>query len=130
MKPILFVVLASLTLFSCVSSKKYKEAQARYDELNVKMTGDLNNCNTERTNVTKERDDLKAQNESLNSKVADLNKQIDYLKETNTTTLKQLQDLSVVLSSKAERKKKFWKILVRKTFTSRIFKKKWRERIL
>jgi len=106
MKPIFFVVIASLTLFSCVSSKKYKQAQARYDELNVKMTGDLNNCNTEKANVTKERDDLKTQNESLNSRVADLNKQIDYLKESNTTVLKQLQDLSVVSSSQAESIKK------------------------
>jgi chemotaxis protein MotB len=106
MKPIFFVVIASLALFSCVSSKKYKQAQARYDELNVKMTGDLNNCNTEKANVTKERDDLKTQNESLNSRVADLNKQIDYLKESNTTVLKQLQDLSVVSSSQAESIKK------------------------
>jgi chemotaxis protein MotB len=106
MKPIFFVVIASLTLFSCVSSKKYKAAQARYDELNVKMTGDLNNCNTEKANVTKERDELKTQNETLNSRVADLNKQIDYLKESNTTVLKQLQDLSVVSSSQAESIKK------------------------
>jgi chemotaxis protein MotB len=106
MKPIFFVVISSLTLFSCVSSKKYKEAQARYDQLNVKMTGDLNNCNTEKANVTKERDDLKTQNDGLNSRVADLNKQIDYLKESNTTVLKQLQDLSVVSSSQAESIKK------------------------
>jgi chemotaxis protein MotB len=106
MKPIFFVVISSLTLFSCVSSKKYKEAQARYDQLNVKMTGDLNNCNTEKANVTKERDDLKTQNDGLNSRIADLNKQIDYLKESNTTVLKQLQDLSVVSSSQAESIKK------------------------
>jgi chemotaxis protein MotB len=106
MKPIFFVVVASLTLFSCVSSKKYKESQARYDELNVKMTGDLNNCNTEKANVTKERDELKSQNASLNSREADLNKQIDYLKESNTTMLKQMQDLSVVSSSQAESIKK------------------------
>jgi Flagellar motor protein len=102
MKPIFFVVIASLTLLSCVSSKKYKESQARYDELNVKMTGDLNACNTEKANVTKERDELKSQNASLNSRVADLNKQVDYLKESNTTMLKQMQDLSVVSSSQAE----------------------------
>ena len=106
MKPIFFLMIAALTLFSCVSSKKYKEAQTRYDELNVKMTGDLNNCNTEKANVTRERDELKTQNESLNSRVADLNKQIDYLKESNTTVLKQLQDLSVVSSSQAENIKK------------------------
>src|SRR5204862_1834373 len=57
-------------------------------------------------NVTRERDELKTQNESLNSRVADLNKQIDYLKESNTTVLKQLQDLSVVSSSQAENIKK------------------------
>lgn len=106
MKPIFFVVIASLTLFSCVSSKKYKEAQARYDELNVKMTGDLNNCNTEKANVTRERDDLKNQNDVLNNRVADLNKQIDLLKESNTTVLKQLQDMSVVSASQAESIKK------------------------
>src|SRR5215470_4524953 len=102
MKPIFFVVIASLTLFSCVSSKKYKESQARYDALNVKMTGDLNNCNTEKANVTRERDDLKNQNDVLNNRVADLNKQIDLLKESNTTVLKQLQDMSVVSASQAE----------------------------
>jgi len=106
MKPIFFVVIASLTLFSCVSSKKYKEAQARYDQLNVKMTGDLNNCNTEKANVTRERDDLKNQNDVLNNRVADLNKQIDLLKESNTTVLKQLQDMSVVSASQAESIKK------------------------
>jgi chemotaxis protein MotB len=106
MKSIFFVLIASLTLFSCVSSKKYKEAQARYDQLNVKMTGDLNNCNTEKTNVTRERDDLKSQNDVLNNRIADLNKQVDLLKENNTTVLKQLQDMSVLSASQAESIKK------------------------
>ena len=106
MKLILFVAIASMTLFSCVSSKKYKESQARYDALNVKMTGDLNNCNTEKASVTKERDDLKNQNDVLNNRIADLNKQVDLLKENNTTVLKQLQDMSVVSASQAESIKK------------------------
>ncbi|HET9826151.1 MAG TPA: OmpA family protein [Chitinophagaceae bacterium] len=106
MKRIFFLLSMPLILFSCVSSKKYKECQARYDQMNVKLTGDLNNCNTEKTNVTRERDDLKNQNDVLNNRIADLNKQIDFLKENNTTVLKQLQDLSVLSASQAESIKK------------------------
>jgi chemotaxis protein MotB len=105
MKPIIFLLSTSLFLFSCVSSKKYKESLSRYDELNTKLTsvqGDLSNCNTEKNNLTRERDDLQSQNASLNNRIADLNKQIDFLKENNTTVLRQLQDLSVLSSSQAE----------------------------
>ncbi|HEV8286735.1 MAG TPA: OmpA family protein [Chitinophagaceae bacterium] len=109
MKPTIFLLSISLILFSCVSSKKYKESQAKYDELNVKLTGvqgDLANCNTDKNNLTRERDDLQSQNASLNNRIADLNKQIDFLKENNTTVLRQLQDLSVLSSSQAESIKK------------------------
>jgi chemotaxis protein MotB len=109
MKPILFLLTTSLFLFSCVSSKKYKESVARYDELNTRLSGvqtDLTNCNTDKNNLTRQRDDLQTQNANLNSRIADLNKQIDFLKENNTTVLKQLQDLSVLSSSQAESIKK------------------------
>ncbi len=106
MKLTVLLLSTCLLLFSCVSSKKYKEAQARYDELNTRLTGDLTNCNTEKNKVTRERDDLQSQNTSLNNRVADLNKQIDFLKENNTTVLRQLQDLSVLSSSQAESIKK------------------------
>src|SRR6266542_809043 len=109
MKPILFLLVASMLLFSCVSSKKYKESLARYDELNTRLSGvqtDLTNCNTDKNNLTRQRDDLQNQTASLNSRIADLNKQIDFLKENNTTVLRQLQDLSVLSSSQAESIKK------------------------
>jgi chemotaxis protein MotB len=109
MKPIIFLFSISLILFSCVSSKKYKESQAKYDELNTRFTGvqgDLTNCNTEKNNLSRQRDDLQNQNSSLNSRISDLNKQIDFLKENNTTVLRQLQDLSVLSSSQAESIKK------------------------
>ena len=105
MKPIIFLLTISLVLFSCVSSKKYKESLSRYDELNTKLTavqGDLTNCNSDKNTLTHQRDDLQNQNANLNSKIADLNKQIDFLKENNTTVLRQLQDLSVLSSSQAE----------------------------
>ena len=102
MKPIILLLAISTFLFSCVGSKKYKQAQATI----TTVQGDLANCNTDKANLTKERDDLKNKNASLDSKIADLNKQIDLLKENNTTMLKQMQDLSVLSASQAESIKK------------------------
>jgi len=106
MKSIFFSLIISVLLFSCVSSKKYKGCLARYDSVSLRLTNDLANCNSDKDNMTRQRDDLQNQNSILNSKIADLNKQVDFLKENNTTVLKQLQDLSVVSSSQAESIKK------------------------
>src|ERR1700761_831553 len=91
-----------LFLFSCVSSKKYKAAEAKIDSLtaaNAKLAGDLKNCN-----------DLPAQDASkaaaLQNQIDALNKQIDFLKQNHDATLKQLQDLSVISNSQAESIKK------------------------
>src|SRR5579872_4371124 len=91
-----------LFLFSCVSSKKFKAAQAKIDSLtaaNAKLAGDLKNCN-----------DLTATDASkaaaLQNQIDALNKQIDFLKQNHDATLKQLQDLSVISSSQAESIKK------------------------
>lgn len=106
MKSFVLAAGCSLLLFSCVSSKKYKEAQAsakaNSDQLNAKLTsvqGDLNNCNTDKAN-------LQSQNTDLNNKLAELNKQVDFLKQNNTQALKQLEDLSVISASQAESIKK------------------------
>ena len=102
-------LLFSVFLFSCVSSKKYKQSQADYSNLQVKhsqLEGDLSNCNNDKTKLAKEKSDLEAEKAVLNGRIADLNKQTDFLKENNTTVLKQLQDLSVISSSQAESIKK------------------------
>lgn len=96
-------------LFSCVSSKKYKQAQADYANLQVKhsqLEGDLSNCNNDKAKLSKDKSDLEAEKASLNGRIADLNKQMEFLKDNNTTVLKQLQDLSVISSSQAESIKK------------------------
>jgi chemotaxis protein MotB len=97
-----FGVLSALLLTSCVSSKKFKAAQAKIDSLtaaNAKLASDLKNCN-----------DLTAQDASaksaLQSQIDALNKQIDFLKQNHDATLKQLQDLSVISNSQAESIKK------------------------
>jgi chemotaxis protein MotB len=96
-------------LFSCVSSKKYKQSQADYASLQVKhsqLEGDLSNCNNDKARLAKDKSDLEAEKANLNGRIADMNKQMDFLKDNNTTVLKQLQNLSVISSSQAESIKK------------------------
>ncbi len=103
------LLMLSVFLFSCVSTKKYKAAQAQYGELQTKYTqlqGDLNNCNDAKNDLARQKSDLENDNANLKGKISDLNKQIDFLKENNTTVLKQLQDLSVLSSQQAESIKK------------------------
>jgi chemotaxis protein MotB len=94
--------LVCVMLFSCVSSKKYKAAQASFADLNQKYTqlqSDLTNCNTAKTDATRK-------NESLQSEIDNLNKQLAFLKENNSSALKQLQDLSVISATQADNIKK------------------------
>ncbi|HVZ55211.1 MAG TPA: OmpA family protein [Chitinophagaceae bacterium] len=96
------IAMCSVLLFSCVSQKKFKASQAKYDALNKQYTqlqSDLGNCNTAK-------DDANRKNQGLQSTIDDLNKQIAFLKENNTMALKQLQDLSVISSQQAESIKK------------------------
>ena len=101
-KNLVFASLSSLLLFSCVSSKKFKASQAKYDELSAahtKLQGDLKGCEDEKA-------DQARKVTSLQNDIDGLNKQIAFLKENNTQALRQLQDLSVISSSQAESIKK------------------------
>jgi chemotaxis protein MotB len=102
LKQTLLLGVLSVFLFSCVSQKKFKAAEARIDSLtaaNAKLAADLKNCN-----------DLTGQDANqrtaLQSQIDALNKQIDFLKQNHDATLKQLQDLSVISGSQAESIKK------------------------
>ena len=108
-KNLLFAALLPLFLVSCVSSKKFKSEQARYADLVIKQTqiqADLTTCINDRNMLSRQRESLEGQNAALVAKIADLNKQIDFLKDNNTTVLTQLQDLSVMSKSQAESIKK------------------------
>lgn len=94
----LLAVLAT----GCVSKKKFLAAEAaaqdKYNQLNTTYTqlqGSLKDC-------TDEKSELNRKNSVLQSEIAGLNKQIDFLKENNTTALKQLQDLSVISGQQAD----------------------------
>src|SRR5580692_2087370 len=99
---LLFAALAIFLFSSCVSSKKFKAAQAKIDSLtaaNAKLAGDLKNCNDLTADDATKRS-------ALQNQIDALNKQIDFLKQNHDATLKQLQDLSVISSSQAESIKK------------------------
>ncbi|MDX2046571.1 MAG: OmpA family protein [Chitinophagaceae bacterium] len=101
-KNVLAVIVSAVFLFSCVSSKKFKSALAKYDELNTSFIGvqnDLRSCRDEKAELERKRAVMEAEMEGLN-------KQLAYLKENNTQALKQLQDLSVISSQQAESIKK------------------------
>jgi chemotaxis protein MotB len=99
---ILSVLFCSLFLFSCVSTKKFKAAQAKYDELNNTYTalqGTLKTCEDDKAEANRKK-------ALLETEIDGLNKQIGYLKENNTQALKQLQDMSVISGAQAESIKK------------------------
>ena len=102
MKSTTFLLIISVFLFSCVSSKKYKKSQADYATLQTQhsqLQGNLNDCNTQKADLTR-------QNEGLQGQIDALNKQVSLLKENNTQALKQLEDMSVISASQAESIKK------------------------
>jgi chemotaxis protein MotB len=108
-KKIIIAAISAVLLFSCVSSKKFKAAQADYATLQVKHTalqGELNNCTDAKAELARQKALLENDKAGLNNRIGDLNRQVEFLKENNTTVLKQLQDLSVLSSSQAESIKK------------------------
>lgn len=103
------LIAAPILLISCVSTKKFKAAKAEYALLQtryVQIQSDINNCNEAKAELMRQKSSLEGDNAGLNSKIADLNKQLDFLKENNTTVLTQLQSLSVVSAQQAESIKK------------------------
>lgn len=108
-KSFFLIVILSAGLFSCVSSKKYKTAQADYAALESKYKtaeSDLAECSTEKGTLSRQKEDLERQLALQSSKIKDLNSQIDFLKANNNQALKQLEDLSVITASQAESIKK------------------------
>ncbi len=102
LKHVFLAAASSLLLFSCVSKKKLQEEQSKYERLNVSYTqlqNELKNCENEKAEYAKNK-------ALLEGEIASLKKQNEFLKENNTTALKQLQDLSVISTSQAESIKK------------------------
>lgn len=102
LKHFLLLALVPALLFSCVSKKKFKTAQAQLDSLNQahsKLQGDFKLCEDDKAEAARKK-------AAYESEIEALNKQIAFLKENNTTALKQLEDLSVISTAQAESIKK------------------------
>jgi chemotaxis protein MotB len=94
--------LLSVVLFSCVSPKKLREAEARYTQLNgayADVQGKLRDCESNLNNANNDISKKKGEIDALNN-------QIELLKQNNNAALKQLQDLSVISGAQAESIKK------------------------
>jgi len=100
---------ATFFLFSCVSPKKLRQAEARYVQLDsayLDVQGRLRSCEGQLKGANNKNDDAAKQISNYQQQISDLNKQIDYLKTNNTTVLNQLKDLSVISGAQAESIKK------------------------
>lgn len=92
----------ALLMLSCVSSKKFKSLNDKYNELNTSLNGvqgDLRTCRDEKSELERKRAAYEAE-------IDGLKKQVDFLKENNNVALKQMQDLSVISAQQAESIKK------------------------
>lgn len=89
---------ATLMLSSCVSSKKFKKAQADYAQLQTRyqtLEGSLADCNNQKAGLVQDKNEL-------NKKISDLNREIELIKQNYTATLQQLENLSVISKQQAE----------------------------
>jgi chemotaxis protein MotB len=94
----LFFCCSALLLTSCISKKKLLAEQDKYARLNtfyMQVQDDLKKCREDEAEAAKKR-------AALETEIAGLNKQIDFLKENNNTMVNQLKDLSVISSSQAQ----------------------------
>lgn len=92
-------------LFSCVSSKKFNSVLTEYDTLRLqylRLQSNLGDCNKDKNTLMRLLSEEQKDNASLTGKIDDLNKEVAYLREHNTSVLKQLEDLSVLSAAQAE----------------------------
>lgn len=96
---------AALLLTSCVSSKKFKQAQDDYAVLNNKYTQlqeDLKNCEKDLLKASNFLQTAENNNANLKEQLQNMRDQTQNLQTTNTQVLGRLEDLSVLSSKQAE----------------------------
>jgi len=116
LKVYLIAALSSAVMFSCVSPKKLEEEKAKYAQLSNDYLGlqgkyrdlqeELKKCTASVDKANGQTADANSKKAALEAQIADLMKQIDYLRANNTTVLNQLKDISAITGSQAESIKK------------------------
>lgn len=95
---LVFVCISAILFTSCISKKKLLAEQDKYVKLNtfyMQVQDDLKKCREDEAEAAKKK-------ALLETEIAGLNKQLDFLKENNNTILNQLKDLSVISGSQAQ----------------------------
>ena len=101
----LLLVAAPFLLNSCVSTKKFKSAQADYAKLDTMyrtLQKENAECGQEKAILVRQKDALERELALKNANIKDLNSQVEYYKQTSNATLKQLENLSVISAQQAE----------------------------
>jgi chemotaxis protein MotB len=105
-KSLVLPLLLSVSLFSCVSSKKFQALTDKYAGLSEQLVAsqkETKACKDEKADLERQRAIADAQREA---QIGSLKEQVELLKKNNNVALKQLEDLSVISSSQAESIKK------------------------
>ncbi len=97
-KTVLVVTALSLTMASCVSSKKFNALNTSYQKLQI----DDRDCNSKLTGCLTDKDKLSDQNTHLLSQIEDLKKQLADAKSNAGQVLNTLQDMSILSNKQAE----------------------------
>lgn len=90
--------LAAILLVSCVSSKKLKQEQARYAELDSSYKA----VQKEFVDCRNQQEENARKRAQLENTIDNLNKQIGFLKENTNNMIGQLKDLSVISNTQAQ----------------------------
>lgn len=101
-KSSLYLLGMGLTMFSCISTKKYESLQGKVNEAEISIKGyqgQIQECRDEKAEMDRKR-------AALESRIGMLEQQNGMLKQNNNQAFKQLEDLSVISSSQAESIKK------------------------
>ncbi len=105
LRPFFFSAIAVLSLSACVSSKKFKSAQADYQQLESKYKtaeSDLTECATDKATLARQKEACEREKALLALKINELTDQAEFLKQTNNQAIKQLETMSVISSQQAE----------------------------
>ena len=97
-KTVLVVSVLSLTMASCVSSKKFNALNANYQKLQIEDR----DCNSKLTGCLTDKDKLSDQNTHLLTQIDDLKKQLADAKSNAGQVLNTLQDMSILSNKQAE----------------------------
>ena len=116
LKQLFTVIGASALLVSCVSTKKFKESEAKYVQLSgsyLDMQEKYRALQDEVKAIQAQLDksksanaELTARKKALEEQIAGLNDQVEYLRKNSSTAMEQLKDLSVITGAQAESIKK------------------------